>query len=195
MKVVFIDTATTGLWLWRADKFHPEQPHLLRLAIMRDGQRDLAPSVLVKPPPGVIVEAGAVAFHGITQAMADGTHITSTDALENVLPALAEADRIVAHSAAYHRMVLEASIARAGLLCPDGWKERWYCTMIKSADLVQVALQGNGRWKWPKLHEAYRHFTLAALPQEDDPRAAGQAQVRAVAAVYDGIQLAGERAA
>ena len=196
--ILFVDTATTGLWNWKADNLDPAQPHLLRLAVLRQGDNGERANYccLVKPPDGVEIEEGATQIHKITRAMAATARADASEALDVIMLALQSDNRIIAHNADYHRKVLESSLTRAGLPIPPDWKPRWYCTMRHSADIVRVRLQGNGQWKWPTMAEAHQHFAGPGdWAETDDAWLAGTSYVAAVKRIYDGIQGSTGRAA
>lgn len=155
-KIVYLHTATSDIWDFKLRsqdaRYAQLQPHLVGISAACDG---IGIVRLVSPPEGVFITPEAVAIHGVTNEMT-AVEPPFGEAIREGTPSIAElidqATCIVAHSAAFHRKVLELSYTRAGLRMRDN--VRWFCTMTQSADVVMVQLQSNGRWKWPSLQEA-----------------------------------------
>lgn len=194
MKILYIDTAsTTGIWNWREPEQSPAQPHMIRVAVVLT---DDDPNVeidsvcwLVEPLPGwPAIPSAGMALHNIDQTDLH-THGVKLPMVTNLLTRLIDAaDLIVAHNASFHTRVVNRAFRDAGLTPPV--MPPWFCTMQKGADVVRVTLQGNGRWKWPSLVEAYHHFAGEAISLAADPHLRGMAIVRAVQLVHEGIAAA-----
>lgn len=58
--IIFYDTETTGLPLWREPSEHPDQPHIVEIASM---------NALIRPD-GWTISPEAAAIHGISQERA-----------------------------------------------------------------------------------------------------------------------------
>lgn len=188
--ILFIDTATTGMWQWKKSTDDPTQPHLLRFSaiLCRDIGIETPFSCILKTPPGVEIEPGAAEFHGITKAHADQAVMTAGELLDDILGQLSGARQIVAHSADSHRKVLEASLSRCGLPVPD-WKGKWFCTMREATGIIGLRNPITGGLKWPTLGEAYQHFTHETLPEvARDPRMGGLTRAHAVRAIHERIK-------
>lgn len=184
---IYLETATTGLWKWKENIDHPGEPHLLRLAMLRDDDLDRPLSTLIKPPPGVMIESGAAYAHGITQDVAERATVSAADVLEDLLPTILRADEIVAYGSGLHRKVLESCLLRAGMLVPE-WNSQWRCAISEATNIVRAGLMSKNRWKHPQFTEAYRFFAGEEYRASCEPSRAGIDRVRAVARIYTAIQ-------
>jgi hypothetical protein len=195
MRTLYVDTATNRPWDWGKGAQPGDQPHLLRLAAcFDDGAPEMADRgmmfcTLVTLPAGERITAAAAMQHGIIETeYGEHVPISAADAMARFIGLCVRADVLVAHSAAYHRRVLQRTAERCGLpfSMPDT-----YCTMTNATSVVQAGnLQGNGRWKWPTIGEAYQHFAGDPLVRPVDPVRAGLQQLHAVRTIYLGLHAA-----
>lgn len=189
MRNLYIDTVTaTGAWVWKAADTDPSQPHMIRIAALleEDGQEVEAICRLISPIPGwpAITEDG-VRAHNIENGELRAKGVVLGAATAKIASIMGKADRIVAHNGAFHRKVLLRAWRDATLPPPE--MPKIDCTMTRSADIVRVTLQSNGRWKWPRIGEAYSHFAGEGLSLPSDPIERGLAMVRAVRTIEHGI--------
>lgn len=186
--ILYIDTATTtGEWQWKLPETDATQPHMIRVAaiLANTGVHDEFCRVVARQPNWPAITPQGTDRHGIDESDMAGLGVQLGAVLTRVSAALARADLIVAHNADYHMRVLRRAFRDDGREVPAPLP--LFCTMRRSADIVQVRLQGNGRWKWPTLGEAFGHFAGEALSLSADPIARGQQMVEAVRVIHQGI--------
>jgi DNA polymerase-3 subunit epsilon len=153
---LIFDTETTGLVNHKTPD-HTVQPYPVQLAcILVQGNKIMSmASIIINP--GVPVESAAAAIHGITQEVIETVGMPLKAATGLFLNFLNRADRIVAHNADFDIIVTEAMLYRT-LADYDMDKYRSIprvCTMQSTTDICK--LPGRfGKYKWPKLDEAYR---------------------------------------
>lgn len=189
---LFIDTATTsGKWEWKLPELDTAQPHMIRIAaILQDDEGNEIERFgrLVRPIPGWrAVDSEATRIHGIYQHDLNENGMALGAILAQFSGIVAKSDIVVAHNIAFHHRVVKRAYRDGQLMPPEMNTLR--CTMRGSADLVQIEMQ-NGRWKWPSLVEAFRHFASEALSLPSDPIERGFATVEAVRRVHQGIMAA-----
>jgi hypothetical protein len=185
-RIAFIDTACFAFP--RGDGQASEH-HCARIAALveEDGQNAGTMVHLIKPAPGWKQDAAAVPYHRAAPAdFAEHGIVPATVAAE-LATLLREVDLIVSHNAQFHRRMLTALYADSGILEPMRSAPN-FCTMNESADVCRIKLQSQGRWKLPKLIEAYRFFGgQSAMDELLWDRFAAQ-QVAAVRRIYKGLQ-------
>lgn len=164
MSVLFFDTETSGLPLFRAPSSDPGQPHCVQIAaILTDdrGAEKASINLIVKPEGWEIPEA-ASNVHGITTEMADRYGIREAVASAMFYDLLCRADTHVAHNVKFDRQIVEIMFARASINRPI--PGRAFCTADATAPIcnlpptARMLSAGFNKPKTPKLEEAYRHF-------------------------------------
>jgi DNA polymerase-3 subunit epsilon len=111
-------------------------------------------SYLVQPV-GFEISPGAQAVHGISTAVAARDGMALTSVLDELGPAIARAQVVIAHNIDFDATVLSAEFLRAGR--PDVLATAVrFCTMKESATYCN--LPGNYGPKWPKLEELHQHL-------------------------------------
>lgn len=186
MKALIFDSETTGKALWKEPADDPRQPRIVQLgAILYDDERRVVAEMnLVVRPDGWTVPAEAAAIHGFTTERAGAVGVRIRGVLALFLALAERADVVVAHNLAFDRMMVEIEIARrpaeelARLV--EVWRaKRKFCTMEESTEVLR--LPGFfGKYKWPSLAEAHRHYLGVGFEGAHD----AMADVRACAAVY-----------
>ena len=155
MRSLIFDTETTGLVNHKTPD-HTKQPYPVQLAcvIIQDNKVTNIASVLINP--GVSVDEGATATHGITQEKIESLGISLKAATGLFLNFIKKADRIVAHNIDFDLIVTEAMIYRALADFEMDIYRRIprVCTMNSTTNLCK--LPGKYGYKWPKLEEAYK---------------------------------------
>lgn len=176
MTTLYIHTDATGLPKWKLPSTHPDQPHMLRLAMCLDD--DGARSLIIKPGPEWVFERGAVEQHHITRTFAEQNGAS----LDDVLDALhkIQPDRIVAYNADFHRHMLERSAEECSRVML--WdKSLWSCVMRRATPICRVPrMMPGGGYSFPKMTVAYQHMTGHEMRLPDDPTDAGCYLVEAV---------------
>lgn len=190
MKRLYVDTATTtGGWNWKDGDQAANQPHMIRIAaLLVDGDTMVDEFCrLIRPLPGWPgITPDGLRRHGIEDGDLNFHGVVLGAVTARIGSLLAKTDRVVAHSAAFHRKVLTRAYRDAHLPPPE--LPPMDCTMTRSADIVQVVLQGNGRWKWPTMAESFVYFAKEGLSLPADPIDRGLTIVRAVWLIERGIQ-------
>ena len=158
--IMFFDTETTGL-----DTTGPlhRRAYLVQLGWVTTspgGRIREKRSAIIKPD-GWQVPPRAAKVHGITTEHATAHGIPLEEALAPFAAALEDCTTIIAHNLDFDFAVLEASFARAAMLNPLWYKDR-FCTMEAGTDFCDIwtpAAQYYGRPKWPNLEELHLEAT------------------------------------
>ena len=155
--ILFFDTETTGLPLWKEPSDHPDQPHMVQLsALLVDADtRELIQlmDVIIKPDGWVIPEE-TIAIHGITNERALAEGIPEAEALDMFLAMYANAKFRVAHNTTFDNRIIRIAMKRyrPDAVSDEQWKDAalYHCTMT-----AHTKKHGG---KWPKLTELYLHY-------------------------------------
>jgi DNA polymerase III subunit epsilon len=156
MRTLIFDTETTGLVNHKSPD-HTIQPHPVQLALLLIQENKIMSMASVIINPSVPIEEGASNIHGISQEIVEQVGIGLKAATGLFLNFLGKADRIVAHNIDFDLIVTEAMIYRS---LSDYEMEKYrriprVCTMRSTTDVCR--LPGRyGKFKWPKLEEAYK---------------------------------------
>jgi DNA polymerase-3 subunit epsilon len=188
MLIFSYDTETTGLPNWKLPSGDPAQPHLVQLAgILADTEtRSVVSSIdLIIRPDGWEIPEVVTAIHGITTERALKVGVSEAEAFAAFIALWGGRQRI-AHNRTFDQRIMRIAAKR---YADEALIERWAdkathgCTMMDSKEPM-------GMSKWPKLSEAYKHFT--GKPLENAHSA--MADARACLDVYFGILDAKEAA-
>jgi DNA polymerase III epsilon subunit-like protein len=166
MKIAFGDTETTGFINKTVDHNHPLQVKVVQLGfIVLDTKNpdhwDLhSPNymgdeheIIVKPE-GWTVPEQAAAIHGFTTEKALALGKPRAEAFAPFNEHTADVDLFVYHNAAYDDPVLRIEVRRGDIRYDP---KRVFCTMEATTNICK--LPGRfGKYKWPKMVEAYKHF-------------------------------------
>ncbi len=159
MRVLFFDTETTGLPLWREPSSHPGQPHIVDLACeLRDSDTmELIAELECIINPGVPISPEAAAIHGITDEIAAAEGRDPKEALRDFFALVDQAETIVAHNVDFDQRLVRIATQRL-------WAREWtppvptFCTMKALTNVCRIpAANGRRGYKWPKLSEAIAH--------------------------------------
>lgn len=160
MRILFFDTETTGLPLWKEPSDHPDQPHVVDLSCeLWDGDT-LAAEYDCIINPGVPIPPEVVAIHGISDEIAQEQGISPVDAWEQFKVMVSQADLLCGHNVSFDiRMMRILSARHLGLK----WEPMQpnFCTMRKSTNICKIPSlkqRYDTDWKWPTLTEAVRFF-------------------------------------
>lgn len=182
--ILVFDTETTGLVRHNLPASDPKQPMIVQLAAIlydNDANELHIMNTLVKTD-GWDIPQVVVNVHGITKARADAEGIPLAEVIDLFNLMVARAKLVVAHNIKFDSGVLQCAYAKLGRLAPKGFPPG-FCTMESSTQLCK--LPGRGKYKWPKLSEAYKFLFKEELPQAHD----ALADVRATARIYFAIRL------
>lgn len=165
MRVLFFDTETTGLPLWREPSSHPGQPHIVDLSCeLRDDETmELIGSMDCIINPGVPISPEVAAIHGITDEIARGGR-EPKDALTEFFALVDQAEKIVGHNIDFDTRMIRIQAARI-------WSKDWvapvptFCTMKALTNVCRIpSPNGRSGFKWPKLTEAIKHLFGEDMP-------------------------------
>ena len=183
-RVFLFDTETTG--------FLDTKPHIVQLGflLMSDDREVASFHTLIDPEGQWEVPPDSTKVHGITTEMCLDTGIPIRDALMTFEQFAYMAGRLVAHNYEFDSTVIDMELIRLGLPGNYFSDVRQYCTMKAATDVCQIPFASGGRggkkFKYPKLDEAYRHFTQREM--SDAHTAWGD--VRACHTVFQYLQSA-----
>lgn len=181
--ILALDTETTGMANFRGQPGDASQPYIVQLgAILYDENRRVVAEInLLVKPAGWTIPTEATAVHGITTAMCEKYGLPIITAMKLLLAFVKRAKLIVAHNFPFDKMMVWSELMR----CQCGPEVSLfietpsYCTMEASTPILK--LPGKfGNYKWPKLAEAFKHFTGRELEGAHD----AMADVRGCATVY-----------
>ncbi|KZZ72440.1 DNA polymerase III subunit epsilon [Oleiphilus sp. HI0130] len=163
--VLFYDTETTGLPIWKERSSDPAQPHLVQLgAILCDADtKEVLQAIdLIIKPDGWEIPEEVAEIHGITTEKALSVGVSEKQAVDIFLQMRGDALR-VAHNKTFDQRLIRIALSRYDFSdqVRDVWaeKEDHLCTMLMSKPVLQLEPRGRFGWKPPKLEEAYKHFT------------------------------------
>ncbi len=129
-------------------------------------------------PDGWEIPNEAAEIHGITTAIADDCGVPIASALSLLAMMCAKASEVVAHNLDFDYLLIRSEHARINKPCRMESVAR-FCTMRAATPICKLPGMYSD-YKWPKLEEAYRHFTGAELVGAHD----ALSDVRGCAAVY-----------
>lgn len=156
--ILFFDTETTGKLDFKADMTAVEQPNLVQIAaLLQDVERRMVGQInFIIKPQGWVITAEVAAIHGITNDRAILYGVPIKTALSAFNSFCENASILVAHNLQFDYRIMTTAYFRAGIQNPMFFLEK-FCTMTAATDICK--LPGNyGKYKWPKLSEAHRHF-------------------------------------
>lgn len=167
MKVLYFDTETNGLPKVRggADTDVKNHPELVEIAwqIWEGEVQVKRRSILVKPDPSVVWNAGSAAIHKIYKdfALANGTPIA--DVLSEFRADCAGCNAIISHNLAFDMPVIKCAFLRVWSDEDFSWlPSRQICTMKLTISLCKLPFvnskypQRAGEYKQPKMGELYK---------------------------------------
>jgi len=149
MNILFFDTETTGLPLWREPSDDPKQPHIVDIAVdlVTDGQEVLE-SYDAIINNGVDIPEDVAEIHGITTEIAADQGVEPAEAHDNFMGMVAKADLISGYNVNFDIRMVRMMAAK---LTGEKWTNplEKYCTMYKSMPHTGERLT---------LGKTYRHF-------------------------------------
>ncbi len=188
MKALVFDTETTGMVNWKAPPEHPSQPDLVQIAMLlvetHDWQIKDKVSLIVQLADGVTIEKGAEATHGISAEMCEAYGVAPIVAVSLFNQFCMRADRIVAHNMSFDKSIMLTALKRLGDRPNRMDGKKLECTKEATTDILK--LPGNyGKYKWPTLAEAYRHYTGLEIEGAHDALADTEACLAVYRALVD----------
>lgn len=173
--LLFYDTETTGLPLFKEPSEHPDQPHIVQLAAIlvdQETRKTISSMDVIVSPAGWIVPDDVAAIHGITTEHAMDVGVGEKTALSMLLEMWRGPGRMrIGHNEQFDARIIRIGLKRLfetpGEVLPisDEWKSGLSgCTAIRSTPLCALPptekMRAAKRFhhKTPNLGEAYRHF-------------------------------------
>lgn len=194
--ILFYDTETNGLPLWREPSDHPGQPHITQLAAElfdADSGRTLAFMDMLVQPEDWTIPAQLEELTGITNELAQRFGQPICNVLNTFIAMWSDAELRVAHNEPFDQRMVRIEASRM-LGADHGFHEDWkagevFCTQANSVAILdlpptpKMLAAGFNKPKSPNLGEAYEYFTGKKL--EGAHNAA--VDLAACKAVYFGI--------
>lgn len=182
MKRLYFDTETTGFPARTAAPLE-ECPHIVQLAalLIDDTWGEVASMNVIIRPDGWTIPDYVAAIHGITNWHGETFGVTIHSALSLFTQMANQSSQIVAHNISFDMKLMCYEIERLGVESHCGFiaTER-ACTMALTTDLCRLPGKYPGKYKWPKLIEAYRHL----FDEDFDGQHDALADVRACARIH-----------
>lgn len=191
MRSLFFDTETTGKADFRARPDAAHQPRLVQIgAILQDDEsgRVYGEVNLIVRPKDFTIPEDASNVHGITTEIANNYGIPLLHALEAFCSLAKAANQYVCHNADFDLLIATGECLR--MVVP--WQSLGaFCTMTQMTPICKLPNpMFPGRFKWPKLQEAFKF----AFGKEFDGAHDAMADVRACRDLYQWMrQRAGAR--
>jgi len=113
-KVIFYDTETQGIPLWKQPSGHPDQPHIVQLGaclVDVDTRKVLSTLDVMVRPDGWLIPDEVAAIHGITTEMAADLGVPESLAVEMLLDMVGSRTRI-AHNESFDARIVRIACMR-----------------------------------------------------------------------------------
>lgn len=161
--ILFFDTETCGLPVWKEPSGSDNQPHLVQLAAIlcnADTREVISTMDVIIKPDGWEIPQETIDVHGITNEIALEVGIPEVQALEQFLELCGDADRVAYNKTFDQRIIRIATKRYSTEEVIEKWaiKDDFHCAMILSKPIVKCPAKTKGKFKNPKLQEAYEHF-------------------------------------
>lgn len=161
--LIFLDTETTGIPIWKEPSEQDNQPHLVQIAaeLVDAESREVMNSMdVIVRPDGWKIPQETIDLHGITEKIASVQGIPEKEAVQMLLNMHDQAFLRIAHNKTFDERLIRIALKRyfdvAHLSNPqpsDIWKAgEGFCTMWKARKAL-------GLKKPPTLSEAYELIT------------------------------------
>lgn len=178
--ILFYDTETQGLPVWKEPSDSVNQPHLVQLgAVLVDAntQKVISSMDVIIKPDGWVIPDEVAAIHGITTEIALEVGIPEKLALEMFLAMRGESERVAFNKTFDQRIIRIAAKRYLDEPAQEKWavKEDHHCAMR----MARADMGG----KQPKLIEAYKHYTGKELVDAHS----AMADTKACMDVYFGV--------
>lgn len=169
MKVLFYDTETTGLPLFKEPSEDPRQPHLVQLAALLvdfDTRTTIASMNVIVQPQGWQIPEEVTAIHGIGWEYAMDVGVSELTALRMFMELHGGRLRI-AHNEPFDARLIRIGLKRYPSLGfdADAWRaapsectQRLATPILKLPPTQKMLAAGFNKHKSANLAEAWRHF-------------------------------------
>jgi len=161
--IIFYDCETCGLPIWKEPSYSYKQPHLVQLAAIlcnADTRKVINTMDVIIEPNGWEIPQETIDVHGITNEMALKVGIPEQKALEQFLELCGDADRVAYNKTFDQRIIRIATKRYSTNEVIEKWaiKDNFHCAMMLAKPIVKCPAKTKGKFKTPKLQEAYKHF-------------------------------------
>ena len=169
MKIMFYDTETTGLPIWKEPSEHPNQPHLCQFtAVLIDDEtmEELDHVDILIKPDGWTIPDEVIAIHGITTERALDVGVPEARASDEFLRLTKAADTVCAYGIPFDMRIMRIAMLRAGIskdACDlFGATLKTHCVMKQATPFAKVPpsdkMMATGRktFKTPSLTEGVK---------------------------------------
>jgi len=180
--ILFYDTETTGLPLFKEPSENPGQPHIVQIAaaLVDEQTRKTVQSIdLIIKPDGYEIPEEMTAIHGIDTAFASAYGVPFFHAI-SVFFHMWYGQKRVAFNESFDARIIRIAQHRLGVSEKnlDEWK------VAPAECCMRMANPYTKLGKFPKLVEAHRHF----IGSDFDDQHSAMADVNACIAVYFAIK-------
>lgn len=168
--VLFYDTETTGLPLFREPSDDPRQPHIVQLGacLVNLATRHVISSIdVICRPDGWVIPDDVAKIHGITTEYAQAVGVPESLAVEMLLDMSLQAGIRIGHNENFDARIVRIACKR--FFDEDSaelWEQRARaCTAQLSTPILalppteKMLRAGFTKHKTPNLGEAFKHFT------------------------------------
>lgn len=165
-------TFTTGMWQFAPDTPDAAQPKLIGIGclVLDDDDNEMDRLIdMVTLPPRHSVTRHATEYHGISDHDVREFGKPAEDVYPRIANMMTGCQFAASYGADVHMGVLRIGLARAGLRMPD---VEPIDIMKKIVNICRIP-DRSGRYKWPKMHEAYEFFRKVPMNIDYDLGALG----------------------
>jgi DNA polymerase-3 subunit epsilon len=172
MNILFYDIETTDLPDWKTPSEAESQPHMIQVAasLVDSERREIVSGInLYVIPEGWTIPEDVTQLTGITTDFARRVGVFEETAANVLYYLWYGCDLRVAHNEQFDARIMRIATKRyLSVEAQDAWKEgAKFCTMRESTNLCAIPqTSGRGKYKFPKLSEAYAHFTGRIMERE-----------------------------
>lgn len=157
--ILFFDTETTGFYRFKEEPTSPLQPHLVQLACIGTdevGAELFEYNQLIRPTSDYEIPDDMI--HEISHDEALRNGIDAFEVADSFHNFLFTSDKHVCHNYGFDSRIMETHLLRHGREASHLHQNRNYCTMLGATNYCKLPGKIPGRWKWPKLSEAFEYF-------------------------------------
>lgn len=171
VKILVVDTETTGLPLYKSSVLDSKQPWPVQVGAvlmeLGEGTFQRTLNKLVLPPEGTYFHPRAVETHGITEEMVMANGSKAKEVFEELLDMSNEADIVAAYNLQFDEFVIRSASQRTSKkfikypVLGNADKSRHMCIMKLTAANLNLS-------RWIKLEKAYEIYTGRTLTEAHD---------------------------
>jgi len=194
--ILFYDTETTGLPLFKEPSEHPGQPHIVQLAaalVDTDTRKKVSSIDVMIKPDGWAIPEEMTEIHGISNELAINVGVPLDEAIDVFLSMWNERVRI-AHNQSFDARIIRIAQHQIGDYSENAlelWKngisdctQKMATQVLKLPPTDKMVKAGFNKYKPANLRESYRHF----FGVDFENAHSAMADVNACIAVYFAIK-------